>query len=63
MHATDVQADDILVLRLGDKPIVRKVSRDRNTHISTTADGTVVEVVALDERTRKAMPVERPFAG
>jgi hypothetical protein len=42
-----------------DKPIVREVSQDWNTHISYAADGTVVEVVILDARANGALPVER----
>ena len=34
MHATYFDEDDTLVLRLSDKPIVREVSQDWNTHIS-----------------------------
>lgn len=42
------EADDILVLHLGDKPIVREASQDWNTHISYAEDGSIVEVVILE---------------
>jgi hypothetical protein len=50
--------DDILVLHLSDKPIVREVSQDWNTHVSYAADGTAVEVVLLDAMASGALPVE-----
>lgn len=58
MKTTYDEADDILVLRMADKPIVREVSQDWNTHISYAADGTVVEVVVLDARASGAMPLQ-----
>ena len=59
MKTTYYEADDILVLHMEDKPIVREVSQDWNTHISYAADGTVVEVVVLDARANGAMPIDR----
>lgn len=57
MKTTYFEDDDILVLHMADKPIVREVSQDWNTHISYAADGTVVEIVVLDARANGAMPV------
>lgn len=57
MKTTYFQDDDILVLHMADKPIVREVSQDWNTHISYAADGSVVEVVVLDAQASGAMPV------
>ena len=48
MRTTYYDEDDILVMRLSDKPISREVSQDWNTHISYAADGTTVEIVVLD---------------
>lgn len=64
MRTTYYDADDILVLRLSDKPIVREVSQDWHTHVSYAADGTTVEVVVLDAKANGAMPlvVERAKA-
>jgi len=50
-------ADDILVVRLSDKPVTREVSEDWNTHISYAADGTTVEIVVLEARTVGAWPL------
>lgn len=57
MKTTYFQDDDILVLHMADKPIVREVSQDWNTHISYAADNTVVEIVVLDAQASGAMPV------
>lgn len=57
MKTTYFRDDDILVLHMADKPIVREVSQDWNTHISYAADGTVVEIVVLDAQISGAMPV------
>lgn len=57
MRTTYYDDDDILVLRLSDKPIAREVSQDWNTHVSYAADGTAVEVVVLDARANGALPV------
>lgn len=40
--------DDILEIRLSDKPIAREVSQDWNVNISYAEDGSVVELVILD---------------
>jgi predicted ATP-grasp superfamily ATP-dependent carboligase len=50
--------DDTLVIRLSDKPIVREVSQDWNTHVSYAADGTVVETVILEAAISGAWPLE-----
>jgi len=57
MHTTYFGDDDILIPHLSDKPIVREVSQDWNTHISYAADGTAVEVVLLDAKANGALPV------
>jgi hypothetical protein len=49
--------DDTLVVRLPDKPIVREVAQDWNTHASYAADGTVVETVILEARASGAWPL------
>ena len=50
--------DDILVVHLSDKPIVREVSQDWHTHVSYAADGSTVELVLLDARANGAFPFE-----
>ena len=49
--------DDILVIRLSDKPISREVSQDWNTHISYAEDGSTVEVVLLEAKASGAYPL------
>ena len=49
--------DDTLVIRLSDKPIVREVSQDWNSHVSYAADGTVVETVILEASASGAWPL------
>jgi hypothetical protein len=58
MRTTYYDEDDILVIHLSDKPVVREVSQDWNTHLSFAADGTAVEVVLLYARANGALPVE-----
>ncbi len=58
MHTTYFDEDDILVIRLSDKPITREVSQNWNTHISYAEDGSMVEVVLLEARVNGAYPLE-----
>lgn len=58
MRTTYYDEDDILVMRLSDKPITREVSQDWNTHISYAADGTMVEIVVLDAAATGAYPLQ-----
>ena len=58
MRTTYYEADDILMMHLSDKPIVREVSQDWNTHISYAADGTAVEIVVLDSSVNGAFPLQ-----
>lgn len=58
MRTTYYEDDDILVIHLSDKPIIREVSQDWNTHISYAADGTTVEIVVLDAKAIGAFPLE-----
>lgn len=58
MKITYYEEDDILVIRLSDKPISREVSQDWNTHISYASDGTAVEIVMLDAKSLGVLPVE-----
>ncbi len=57
MRATYYDGDDILVVRLSDKPIHREVSQDWCTHISYAEDGTAVKVVVLDAKVKVAYPI------
>ena len=48
--------DDILEIRLSDKPIVREASQDWNVNVSYADDGSVVELVILDAVKAGVMP-------
>ena len=58
MRTTYYDDDDILVIHLSDKAVVREVSQDWNTHISYAEDGSAVEIVLLDARASGLLPVE-----
>jgi uncharacterized protein YuzE len=62
MKTTYYPKDDILVVHVSDKPIVRETSQDWNTTVSYAADGTVAEVVVLEARARGAYPVHQQAA-
>lgn len=49
--------DDILTIHFSDKPVVKEVSQDWNTHISYAADGAIVEIVVLDAEKNGAWPL------
>lgn len=57
MQSTYYSKDDILVIRLSDKAIVREVSQDWNTHVSYAEDGSAVEIVLLDAKASGAYPL------
>ena len=57
MRTTYYDEDDILVVRLSEKTIVREISQDWNTHISYAEDGTAVEIVLLDAKANGAYPL------
>ena len=57
MRATYYDGDDILVVRLSDKPIHREVSQEWCTHISYAEDGAAVEIIVLDAMVNGAYPV------
>ncbi|WP_045213917.1 DUF2283 domain-containing protein [Desulfonatronovibrio magnus] len=58
MKVTYEENDDILVIRLSNKPIVKEISQDWDTHLSYAEDGSVVEVVVLDASKKGAWPLE-----
>jgi hypothetical protein len=59
MKSTYFDQDDILSIRVSDKPIVREVSESWHINTSYAADGTVVEVVLLDAHKDGQKSVER----
>jgi hypothetical protein len=58
MKSIYFENDDILQIRVSDKPIVREVSQDWHTNISYAEDGTVVEIVLLDAKKEGLLPME-----
>jgi Protein of unknown function (DUF2283) len=62
MKTTYYPKDDILVVHVSDKPIVRETSQDWHTTVSYAADGTVAEMVLLEARARGAYPVHQQAA-
>jgi len=59
MRTTYDENEDILTLRMNEKPITRETSQDWNICISYAADGSVVEIVILQAREQGAWPLTR----
>ena len=58
MKSTYFEDDDILQIRVADKPIVREVSQGWHTNISYSEDGTIVAIVLLDTKKEGLLPLE-----
>jgi len=58
MKSIYFEKDDILEIRVSDKPIVREVSQDWHTNISYAEDGSIAEIVLLDAQKIGLMPME-----
>ena len=58
MKSIYFETDDILQIRVSDKPIVREVSQDWHTNISYAEDGSIVEIVLLDAKKERLLPLE-----
>ena len=58
MKAVYYEQDDILEIRVSDKPVVREVSQGWNTNVSFAEDGSIVEIVLLDAKKEGLMPLE-----
>jgi uncharacterized protein YuzE len=56
MKSIYFEDDDILQIRLSNKPVVREVSQDWNINISYAEDGTIAEIVFLDALTQGLLP-------
>jgi Protein of unknown function (DUF2283) len=63
MKSVYFEDDDILQIRVADKPIVREVSQGWHTNISYAEDGTVVEIVLLDPKKEGLLPLELKKSG
>lgn len=62
MKSTYFEYDDILQIRVSDKPIVREESQGWHTNISCAEDGSIVEIVLLDSKKDGLLPVEHSKA-
>jgi len=58
MKSIYFENDDILQIRVSDKPITREVSQDWHTNISYAEDGSIVEIVLLDAKKEGLLPME-----
>ena len=58
MKSTYFESDDILQIRVSEKPIVREESQGWHTNISYAEDGSIVEIVLLDAKKEGLLPVE-----
>ena len=58
MKSIYFENDDILQIRVSNKPITRKVSQDWHTNISYAEDGSIVEIVLLDAKKEGLLPLE-----
>ena len=56
MKSIYFENDDILQIRVSDKPIRREVSQDWQTNISHAEDGSIVEIVFLDAKKEGLLP-------
>jgi Protein of unknown function (DUF2283) len=52
MKSIYFESDDILQIRVSDKPIMREISQGWNTNISYAEDGSIVEIVLLDAKVK-----------
>jgi uncharacterized protein YuzE len=57
MKTTYHTDDDILEIRISDKPVAREVSHGWNVNISYAEDGSVVEIVLLEAKEQGLYPV------
>ena len=58
MKSIYFENDDILQIRLSDKPITREVSQGWHTNISYAEDGSIVEIVLLAAKKEGLLPLE-----
>ena len=58
MKSIFFENDDILQIRVADKPITREVSQGWHTNINCAEDGSIVEIVLLDAEKEGLLPLE-----
>ena len=59
MHTFFDESNDILILRLSTKPVVRDVTQGEHARLRYADDGELVELVVTNARECGALPVER----
>jgi Protein of unknown function (DUF2283) len=57
MKSIYFENDDILQIRVSDKPIMREISQGWNTNINYAEDGSIVEIVWLDAKKQGLLPL------
>lgn len=57
MKTTYYEDDDILEIKVSDRPVACEVSHGWNINIAYAADGSVVEIVLLEAREKGLFPV------
>ena len=58
MKSIYFENDDILQIRVFDRPITREVSQGWHTNISYAEDGSIVEIVLLNAKKEGFLPLE-----
>ena len=58
MKSIYFENDDILQIRMADKPIVREISQGSNTNISYAEVGSIIEIALLDAKIQGLLPLE-----
>ena len=58
MKAVYYEQDDILEIRVLDKPATGEVSQGWNTNVSYAEDGSIVEIVLLDAKKQGLVPLD-----
>ena len=58
MKSIYFENDDILQIRVSEKPITREVSQDWHINIRYAEDGSLVEIVLLDAKNEGLLPLE-----
>ena len=58
MKSVYLEDDDILQVRVSEKPVVRETSEAWHTNVSYAEDGSIVELVFLDAKQTGLLPIE-----
>lgn len=58
MKSVYLEDDDILQIRVSEKPVVRETSQGWHTNVSYAEDGSIVELVFLGAKQTGLLPIE-----